>query len=116
MTKGTTTRSPFLSFVTELPTSTTMPIGSCPSTSPFFHSHHKSIVKMEVRSADRGRGDLDNRVCWFLNLRIGNRINADVVFAVPAFDCVQVRRSASEIRSLRFLCGDALFSGSYIYC
>ena len=39
---------------------------------------------MEVRSADRGRGDLDNRVCWFLNLRIGNRINADVVFAVPA--------------------------------
>src|SRR5579871_5440358 len=32
--KGTTTRSPFLSLVTPLPTSSTMPIGSCPSTSP----------------------------------------------------------------------------------
>jgi hypothetical protein len=35
MTNGTTTRSPFLSFVTALPTSTTIPIGSWPSTSPF---------------------------------------------------------------------------------
>ena len=31
---GTTTRSPFFSFLTSLPTSTTTPIGSWPSTSP----------------------------------------------------------------------------------
>src|SRR5205807_111526 len=34
--KGTTTRSPFCRLVTALPTSTTSPIGSCPSTSPLF--------------------------------------------------------------------------------
>src|SRR5688500_5802099 len=33
---GTTTRSPFFSFFTALPVSTTMPIGSCPTTSPSF--------------------------------------------------------------------------------
>jgi hypothetical protein len=31
---GTTTRSPFFSFLTSRPTSTTSPIGSWPSTSP----------------------------------------------------------------------------------
>lgn len=35
MVNGTTTRSPFFSFVTPRPTSTTMPMGSWPSTSPF---------------------------------------------------------------------------------
>jgi hypothetical protein len=35
MVNGTTTRSPTLSFFTPGPTSTTTPIGSCPSTSPF---------------------------------------------------------------------------------
>ena len=35
MVNGTTTRSPFFSLVTLLPTSTTTPIGSCPRTSPF---------------------------------------------------------------------------------
>ena len=34
MVNGTTTRSPFFSFVTALPTSTTSPIGSWPRTSP----------------------------------------------------------------------------------
>ena len=33
---GTTTRSPYFILVTALPTSTTSPIGSCPSTSPDF--------------------------------------------------------------------------------
>src|ERR1700748_3621061 len=51
---------------------------------PFFHSQHKTIVKMEVRAANRGRGDLDYRVRRLLDLGIGNRINSNIVFAMPA--------------------------------
>ena len=39
---------------------------------------------MEVRSANRGRGDFYNRVRRLFDFRIGNRIHSDVVFAVPA--------------------------------
>ena len=36
MVKETTTRSPFLMFLTEAPTSSTIPMGSCPMMSPAF--------------------------------------------------------------------------------
>src|SRR4051794_13866151 len=36
MVNGTTTRSPTLRFLTPLPTSATIPIGSCPRISPSF--------------------------------------------------------------------------------
>src|ERR1700722_11453285 len=48
-----------------------------------LHSPHKTVIKMEIRPADRGRSDLDNRVGRFLDLGIGNCINSHVVFAVP---------------------------------
>ena len=90
--------------------------GLMPKHVAFFHSHHKSIVKMEVRSANRGRGDLDNRVCRFLNLGIGNRIDADVVFTMPtecsnsniffklltAYRCVDPRAESESVRG-RFI-------------
>src|ERR1700733_7705676 len=50
---------------------------------PLLHSHHKTIIKMKIRPANRGRSDPDNRVGRFLNLGIGNCINSHVVFAVP---------------------------------
>jgi hypothetical protein len=38
---------------------------------------------MQIRPANRGRGDLDNHVCWLLDLWVGDPIHPDVVFSVP---------------------------------
>jgi hypothetical protein len=43
-----------------------------------FHSHHKTIVKMKIRPANRGRSDPNDHVGQFPDLGIGNRINSNV--------------------------------------
>ena len=57
--------------------------------------------KMEVRSANRGRGDLDNRVRRLSDLGIRNRIYPDVVFAVPA-ECSHSNISFKLLTTYRF--------------
>ena len=49
-----------------------------------FHRRLIAIEKMEVRATDRGGGDFDDCVRRFLDHRIGNCVDANVVFTVPA--------------------------------
>jgi hypothetical protein len=39
---------------------------------------------MEIGAADRTGCDFDDGISWVLNLWIGNRIDANVAFAMPA--------------------------------
>jgi hypothetical protein len=48
-----------------------------------FHGGHETVVEMQVRTADRGRGDLDDDVGGVDDLRIGNGVDTDVFLAVP---------------------------------
>ncbi len=73
----------------------------------FLHLHHVTVVKMQIRPADRGGGDFDDRVRRFLNHRIGNRINADVRFAVPA-ECSHFRLRAPLSRRGRMVGNKAM--------
>src|SRR5438045_3906842 len=81
---GTTTRSPTSRFVTPLPFSTTSPMNSCPSTSPFFIVGTLTVDEVQARTADRGRRDPDDRVAVVQNRRIGHVLDAHVVPAHPA--------------------------------
>jgi hypothetical protein len=44
--------------------------------------HPQHLVEVQVRAADRGRGDADDRVGRVLDRRIGDLVDADVAFAV----------------------------------
>ena len=48
---GTTTRSPAARSVTAAPTSSTMPIGSCPRMSPSVMNGAEHLVEVQVRAA-----------------------------------------------------------------
>ncbi len=48
-----------------------------------FHGGHHVVIKMQVRTADGGRGDAHDHVGIGLNLRFGNTIDTDIVLAVP---------------------------------
>src|SRR5437016_1482432 len=71
MLNGTTTVSPRLICVTSAPTSSTIPIGSWPSTSPRLHRHGRAVVEqVQVGAADPGRGHPDDRVGRLLDPRV----------------------------------------------
>ena len=57
MLNGTTTRSPGAMPVTSAPTSSTMPIGSCPRMSPASRNGAEHLVEVQVGAADAARGD-----------------------------------------------------------
>ena len=48
-----------------------------------LHRGHDAVEKMEVRSADRAGGDLDDGVASVLDLGIRHALAADIVLAVP---------------------------------
>ena len=85
MVNGTTTRSPFLNFVTAEPTSSTMPIGSWPRTSP------ASIVGMNPSYRCRSDPQMAVDVIFTMMspgssiLRVGDRVHPNVTGAVPAY-------------------------------
>src|SRR4030081_3048820 len=82
---GTTTRSPTLSRSgsTRSPTSTISPMNSWPSTSP-LHRGHIPVEQVQVRPADRRRGDPHDGVAPVQHARIGDVTNFDLVLADPA--------------------------------
>jgi hypothetical protein len=49
-----------------------------------FHRRLIAVEQMEIGAADRTSCDFDDGISWVLNLWIGNRIDANVAFAVPA--------------------------------
>src|SRR4051794_987289 len=49
-----------------------------------LHCGNESTVKMQIGAADRARGDADNRIRLRQDLRVGNRLDSHIVFAVPA--------------------------------
>ena len=51
------------------------------------HERAEHLVQVQVGSADVGRRDLDDRVGGFLDLRVGDGVDADVALAVPG-DCL----------------------------
>ncbi len=48
-----------------------------------LHARDVVIIQMQVRSADRGRGDLDDGIARIDNLWIRDRFNPDIVFSLP---------------------------------
>ncbi len=50
----------------------------------FLHTTHQAIVKVQVGTTDRGRGDLDDRVTRLQDPGIVDVIDANVVRAVPS--------------------------------
>ena len=91
MLNGITTRSPGLMCVTSAPTSSTMPIGSWPRMSPASRNAPEHLVQVQVRAADAGRRDPDDRVGRLLDGRVGDGVDADVVRAVPG-QCLHCSR------------------------
>jgi hypothetical protein len=82
MVNGTTTRWPFLQrrlgadldhFAHELMAEDVAGL----------HRRNVAVVEVEVRAADRSRGDLDDRIARIEDLGIVDRIDADVVLSVP---------------------------------
>jgi len=49
----------------------------------FFHRGHDAVEQMEVRTADRAGGDLDDGIASVLDFGIRHALAADVVLAVP---------------------------------
>jgi len=49
----------------------------------FFHRGHDAVEQMEVRTADRAGGDLDDGIASVLDFWIRHALAADVVLAVP---------------------------------
>src|SRR4030095_13007355 len=47
-----------------------------------LHGWDVAVVDMQIGPADRGRGDLDDRIARIDDLRIGDAFDADVFFAV----------------------------------
>jgi hypothetical protein len=54
-----------------------------------LHARHEVVVEVQIRATDGGGRDLDDRVGRFLDLGLGNVVDADVPLAVPAerFHC-----------------------------
>ena len=63
-----------------------------------LHRRDEPVVEVEVRSADRGRGHLDDAVARLHDLRIVDRIDANVVLSVPG-QCAHQRRSCLKRRA-----------------
>ena len=80
---GTTTRSPTFTFVpsTPGPSSSTMPIGSWPSTSPGFMNGMKPSTKCKIRPADACRRDPHDCIAFIDELRFGNFLNGNLIRA-----------------------------------
>jgi hypothetical protein len=55
----------------------------------FFHSRHEIAVEVQVRAADRRRGNFDYRVGRRFDLGLRDLVDADIPLAVPAecFHC-----------------------------
>ena len=83
MLNGITTRSPGAMWVTSPPTASTMPIGSWPRMSPSRHERRHHLVQVQVRAAQPGRRDPDDRIGRLLDRRIRDRVHPDVALAVP---------------------------------
>jgi hypothetical protein len=49
-----------------------------------FHGRLIAVKQVQVGTADRAGRDLDHRISRVLNPWIGNRIDANVAFSVPA--------------------------------
>ena len=49
------------------------------------HGRDIAVVEVEVGAADRGRGDLEDRVARIDDLGIGDGVDADVVAALPGY-------------------------------
>jgi hypothetical protein len=47
------------------------------------HRGDEAVIEVQVRTADGGRGDLDDRIAGIDDLGVGHGVHADVVFAVP---------------------------------
>ena len=49
-----------------------------------LHRRLVAVEQMKIGAADRAGGDLDDRVAGMLDLGIGNGVDANVAFSVPA--------------------------------
>jgi hypothetical protein len=49
-----------------------------------FHGRLKAVEQMKVRAADSAGRDLDDRVARVLYFRVGDRVDTNVAFSVPA--------------------------------
>src|SRR4051812_9738327 len=58
-----------------------------------FERWHICVVEMEVRTADRSASDLDDGIARIQDFRIGNGINTDVFFSIPA-ECFHATTSS----------------------
>ena len=64
-----------------------------------FHRWLIAIQKMQVRAADSAAGYLDDCIPGMLDLGIGNRIDANVTFSVPA-KCAHIEISVVDVTQL----------------
>ena len=67
-----------------------------------FHRRLVAVEEMQVGAADRAGGDLDYRIAGVLDLRIGDGVDANVAFPVPA-KCAHV---VLQLRSCSVRRGD----------
>ena len=51
--------------------------------SPGQHPRNEAVVDMQVGAADRSRGDADDGITRIQDLRIGDILDAQLLFAVP---------------------------------
>ena len=75
--KGTTTRSPTFRFLTAAPDLDDLAHELVAEDVALLHRRHEAVVEVQVGAADRGRGDLDDRVALVEDLRVGNVAHLD---------------------------------------
>ena len=47
------------------------------------HGGDEVVKEVQIRAADRAARDLDDRIAWILDRRVGNRVAANIFLAVP---------------------------------
>ena len=58
--------------------------GFVPENVAALHCRHIAVEKVQIGIANAAARDFDDRVARILNLRVGDVIDADITFAVPA--------------------------------
>ena len=81
--KGTTTRSPTLRLVTSRAQLDYLAHVFVAEYVAAFHRRLIAVEQMEIGAANGAGRDLDDRIPRMLNLRVGDRIDADIALSVP---------------------------------
>jgi hypothetical protein len=101
ISKLATTRSPFLWFLTSLPTSSTTPIHSCPRILPFLSWHDFLVVEVQITATNRRAGDFAGHVFRLGDGRYWDLLDTYVSVSIPA-EC----KHGLIFTAFRFVRGD----------